>query len=100
MMIRLSTGNSRMEKKWNLAEMGLSDFRERISTTRRTSETVEQYRKMSKAQQDSIKDVGGFMLGKMKGGRRKKGECTVSFRSDTGYGLCHRGYCRADRDVL
>lgn len=72
MMIRLSTGNSRMEKKWNLAEMELSDFRERISTTRRTSETVEQYRKMSKAQQDSIKDVGGFILGTLKGGRRKK----------------------------
>ena len=72
MMIRLSTGNSRMEKKWNLAEMELSDFRERSSTTRRTSETVEQYRKMSKAQQDSIKDVGGFVLGTLKGGRRKK----------------------------
>lgn len=72
MMIRLSTGNSRMEKKWNLAEMELSDFRERISTTRRTSETVEQYRKMSKAQQDTIKDVGGFVLGTLKGGRRKK----------------------------
>lgn len=72
MMIRLSTGNSRMEKKWNLAEMELSDFRERISTTHRTSETVEQYRKMSKAQQDTIKDVGGFVLGTLKGGRRKK----------------------------
>ena len=72
MMIRLSTGNSRMEKKWNLAEMELSDFRERISTTYRTSETVEQYRKMSKAQQDTIKDVGGFVLGTLKGGRRKK----------------------------
>lgn len=79
MMIRLSTGNSRMEKKWNLAEMELSDFRERISTTRRTSETVEQYRKMSKAQQDTIKDVGGFVLGTLKGGRRKKG--TVLTRS-------------------
>lgn len=72
MMIRLSTGNSRMEKKWNLAEMELSDFRERISSTHRTSETVEQYRKMSKAQQDTIKDVGGFVLGTLKGGRRKK----------------------------
>lgn len=72
MMIRLSTGNSRMEKKWNLVEMELSEFRERISTTRRTSETVEQYRKMGKAQQDSIKDVGGFVLGTLKDGRRKK----------------------------
>lgn len=72
MMIRLSTGNSRMEKKWNLVEMELSEFRERISTTHRTSETVEQYRKMNKAQQDAIKDVGGFVMGTLKGGRRKK----------------------------
>lgn len=100
MKLYISTGNSRMEKKWNGQEMEFSVFLERLSHTVRTSETMEQYRKMSKAKQDSIKDVGGFMLGKMKGGRRKKGECTVSFRSDTGYGLCHRGYCRADRDVL
>lgn len=72
MVIRLSTGNSRMEKKWNLVEMELSEFRGRISTTQRTSETVEQYRKMNKAQQDSIKDVGGFVLGTLKDGRRKK----------------------------
>lgn len=87
MMIRLSTGNSRMEKKWNLAEMELSDFRERISTTRRTSETVEQYRKMSKAQQDSIKDVGGFVLGTLKGGRRKKD--TVLTRSGLSLDMDH-----------
>lgn len=47
-------------------------FLERLSHTVRTSETMEQYRKMSKAKQDSIKDVGGFVLGKLKGGRRKR----------------------------
>ena len=46
-MIRLSIGNSRMEKHWNLVEMELSEFRDRISHTRRTAETVEQYRKLS-----------------------------------------------------
>ena len=40
-MIRLSIGNSRMEKHWNLVEMELSEFRDRISHTRRTAETVE-----------------------------------------------------------
>lgn len=43
---------------------------------------------------------GWFCAWKDEGRQEKKGECTVSFRSDTGYGLCHRGYCRADRDVL
>lgn len=77
MKIAVSTGNSRMEKKWNLKEMELSEFRDRISQTIRTSETMEQYRKMSKAQQDDVKDVGGYVLGKLKGGRRKK-DCVLS----------------------
>ena len=79
MKLFISTGNSRVEKKWNGAEMELEEFRERISHTIRTAETVEQYRKLSKAKQDDIKDVGGFVLGKLKGGRRKK-DCVV-FRS-------------------
>lgn len=79
MRLFISTGNSRMEKRWNGREMELEEFVGRISTTIRTSETVEQYRKLSKARQDDIKDVGGFVLGKLKGGRRKK-DCVV-FRS-------------------
>ena len=79
MKVFISTGNSRMEKRWNGGEMDLEDFVRRISRTVRTAETVEQYRKLSKARQDSIKDVGGFVMGKLKGGRRKK-DCVV-FRS-------------------
>lgn len=79
MKLFISTGNSRMEKRWNGREMELEEFTQRISTTIRTSETAEQYRKLSKAKQDDIKDVGGFVLGKLKGGRRKK-DC-VAFRS-------------------
>ena len=77
MKIAVSTGNSRMDKKWNLTEMELEDFRERISKTQRTAETMEQYRKMKRSQQDDIKDVGGFVLGRLKGGRRKK-DCVIS----------------------
>src|SRR6056297_2252386 len=72
MKIRLCTGNSRMDKKWNLVEMELEEFRDRIATTKRTAETVAQYKKLSKAKQDDIKDVGGFVLGTLKNGRRKK----------------------------
>lgn len=79
MKLFISTGNSRMEKHWNGREIELEEFAQRISATIRTSETVEQYRKLSKAKQDGIKDVGGFVLGKLKGGRRKK-DCVV-FRS-------------------
>ena len=33
--MRISIGNSRMDKKWNLVDMELSEFRDRISTTHR-----------------------------------------------------------------
>jgi len=79
MKITIATGNSRMEKRWNNVEMEFDEFIERISHTIRTAETVEQYVKMTKAKQDAIKDVGGFVMGKLKGGRRKK-DC-VEFRS-------------------
>ena len=76
MKLYVSMGNSRKDKKWNGMEMELEEFRKRIAATIQTSETVEQYRKLSKARQDDIKDVGGFVLGKLKGGRRKK-DCIV-----------------------
>ena len=79
MKITIATGNSRMEKRWNNVEMEFDEFIERISHTICTAETVEQYVKMTKAKQDAIKDVGGFVMGKLKGGRRKK-DC-VEFRS-------------------
>ena len=79
MKIQIATGNSRMEKRWNNVEMELDEFIERISHTIRTAETVEQYMKMTKAKQDAIKDVGGYVAGRLKGGRRKK-DC-VEYRT-------------------
>ena len=79
MKLQIATGNSRMEKRWNNVEMELDEFINRISHTIRTAETVEQYMKMTKAKQDAIKDVGGFVGGRLKGGRRKK-DC-VEYRT-------------------
>ena len=73
MKLFIATGNSRREKHWNNTEIELEDLSSRLTNTVRTSETVEQYRKLPKARQDEIKDVGGFVLGKLKGGRRNFG---------------------------
>lgn len=73
----VSVGNSRMDKKFNGQEMAYEEFAKRLSQTTYTAETMEQYRKMPKGQQDDVKDVGGFVLGKLKGGRRKK-DCVLS----------------------
>lgn len=48
-------------------------FCKRVSTTQYTTETVEEYRKMTKARRDAIKDVGGYVAGHLKDGRRKVG---------------------------
>ena len=77
--MKIAYGNSRMEKKWKNNEISWEDFCKRVSTTQTTTETVDEYRKMSKPQQDSIKDVGGFVAGHLKAGRRKNG--TVLCRS-------------------
>lgn len=68
----ISIGNSRMDKKYNGLEMSYEEFVSRLSKTKYTAETMAQFKKLSKGKQDDIKDVGGFVLGKLKGGRRKR----------------------------
>ena len=65
-------GNSRKDKFWKNEEISLEKFIKRISTTIRTSETMEEYNRLPKSKQDDIKDVGGFILGKLKDNKRRK----------------------------
>lgn len=60
----------RTQKSWRNQDMLWSEFLDRIAETRRTDETVKQYRELPKATQDSIKDVGGFFGGYLTGGKR------------------------------
>ena len=78
-LIAIATGNSRKEKKCTNKELHWSKFLEKVVSTQKTSETVAEYRKMSKDEQDDRKDVGGFVGGKLKDGRRKNG--FVEYRS-------------------
>lgn len=71
--MKIAVGNSRLDKKWKNNEISWQGFCSRISTTIRTNETVEEYRKLRKGQQDAIKDVGGYVAGHLREGRRKKG---------------------------
>lgn len=77
MKIGISIGNSRRDKVWNYVEMDLKDFVNRISSTIRTAETVEEYNKLPKSKKDDIKDVGGFVLGKLKDNKRRK-DCVIN----------------------
>ncbi|MTI71064.1 MAG: hypothetical protein FH751_12515 [Firmicutes bacterium] len=70
-LLTISTGRSRKELNWKNREILWSDLVHKLSHTIRTSETYEEYKKLPKSQQDEIKDVGGFVGGILKGGRRK-----------------------------
>ena len=53
--MKIAVGNSRMDKKWKNKDITWEDFISRVKSTIRTTETVSEFRKMSRAQQDSIK---------------------------------------------
>ncbi|WP_322354507.1 virulence-associated E family protein [Dehalococcoides sp.] len=86
--MKIAIGNSRMDKKWKNNEISWEDFCTRVSSTIRTTETTQEYRKMSKDQQASIKDVGGYVAGHLREGRRKKGNvlCRSMILLDMDYG--------------
>ncbi len=68
--LTIAVGRSRMDKKWKNKETTWSDLVRRLRETRRTSETIAEYKKLSKTEQSQIKDVGGFVGGVLKSGRR------------------------------
>lgn len=69
--LHVATVISRNTKTGKNQTISWSDLLEKISATTVTSETVAEYRKMTKDEQDNIKDVGGFIGGWLRGGRRK-----------------------------
>ena len=86
--MKIAVGNSRMDKKWKNRDISWEDLCQRVSSTIRTTETVEEYRKLKKGAQDNIKDVGGFVGGQLREGRRKNGMvlCRSILTLDMDYG--------------
>lgn len=69
--ITIATAASSKSVHWKNKEMLYSDFLKKLSTTVRTKEKFAEYMKLSKAEQGEIKNVGGYVGGSLKGGRRK-----------------------------
>ena len=86
--MKIAVGNSRMDKKWKNRDISWENLCQRVSSTIRTTETVEEYRKLKKGAQDNIKDVGGFVGGQLREGRRKNGMvlCRSMLTLDMDYG--------------
>ncbi|MDO5549281.1 MAG: VapE family protein [Eubacteriales bacterium] len=67
--IHISTGNSRKDTAWKTAEYTLEDFYARLTQVERTQETLGVFLDMTKARQDELKDIGGFVGGALNGRR-------------------------------
>ncbi|MBP2653336.1 MAG: hypothetical protein H6Q73_905 [Firmicutes bacterium] len=68
--LTIATGRSRFEEEWKNKNVSWSQLVEKLSQTTRTRETLAEFDAMPKTEQDRIKDVGGFVGGTLKGGRR------------------------------
>lgn len=76
--LAIAVGRSRKETLWKNRELKWSELVLKLSETTKTRETVAEYKKLAKPAQDDIKDVGGFVGGVLKSGRRKSD--SVSWR--------------------
>lgn len=68
--ITIATGASRKSINWTNSELLWSELVSRLSVVHRTSETMSEYQSMPKGKRDVLKDVGGFVGGKLKNNRR------------------------------
>jgi len=75
----ISVANSRKTKTWKNIELSWEQFLEKVKVTRHTAESMAEYRKMSKLQQDDLKDIGGYLGGSLKDGKRRG--ANVEYRS-------------------
>lgn len=69
--INVVVGNSRKATVWNPLTLTVSELYTRLETPMRGTETLAEYLSMSKADQDTRKDIGGFVGGRLNGQRRK-----------------------------
>ena len=74
-LLTISTGNGRRTKTWKSKRVAWSALVARLSSTKRTGETQAEYFKLPKTRQDEIKDVGGFVGGELRDGRRTALAC-------------------------
>lgn len=69
--LTIATAGSRKSMSWKNQDITWGELAHRLSITQRTAETQNEYSAMRRAQKDEIKDVGGFVGGALRNGRRK-----------------------------
>ena len=69
-IISIAEGMGARSKVWTNKRTSWSDFVAKISETYKTKETFKEFMKASKLDQSKIKDVGGYVGGYLRGGKR------------------------------
>lgn len=85
--ITISVAGSRKAAVWNPQKMMWSDFITKVSRPFVSPETLQEYKALPKSRQDDLKDVGGYVGGTLKGGRRRNGcllgRCLITLDADS-----------------
>lgn len=85
----ISIGKSRRDTKWRNTDTTWESLVSKLGAVYRTRETVREYRAMSKEEQGKVKDIGGFVGGRVDGGHRKNenvvDRCLVTLDADNAY---------------
>jgi len=69
--IIISAGGSRKATFWQKQELFWAEFVDKLRNPARSPETITEYIRLPKTKQDELKDVGGFVGGELRDGRRK-----------------------------
>lgn len=82
----ITTGQSRTSTDWQAREVTWGQLLARLSRCAATAETAEQYKAMTREQRGTVKDLGGFVGGRLSGPHRKSGNmvdrCLVTLDID------------------
>ena len=82
----IAVGRSRKSTQWQNKELHWSELLDKLSQTTRTRETAAEYAALPKGERDNIKDVGGFVGGYLKNGKRNNASvvnrCMVCLDAD------------------
>lgn len=86
--LKIAVAPSSKSKTWKNETIDWNSFCKRVSTTLKTSETIQEFLKMKKSDQEAIKDIGGFVFGHLKDGRRLAGNvlCRSALALDMDFG--------------
>lgn len=71
--LQLSIGASRTTRTWKNISMTWEELVDRLASPTVTQETFSEYQKMTRAEKGQVKDVGGFVGGWLKQGKRRNG---------------------------